>query len=514
MSNTSRQKPLVLCILDGWGVREENSDNAIALAKTPVWDSLLQTSPHTTLATHGEWVGLPEGQMGNSEVGHMTIGSGRIVFQELPRISRAIADDSLRQNPILQNCLQQLRKSGKSLHLMGLFSGGGVHAHQDHILALAKYAAEAQIKVFIHAFLDGRDTPPKSAEAIFRMLEKNWSLPENVKFATVSGRYYAMDRDNRFERINKAYDAIASADGQKAASPLAAITNSYAHEISDEFILPTIIGNYSGIENGDALLMANFRSDRARQLLSAFCDPEFKGFQRKFLPKISEFIGMVEYSEQLNNFLKTLFPAKTLTDSLGEVIAKSGLKQLRLAETEKYAHVTFFFNGGREEVFAGEERILIPSPKIATYDQKPEMSAPEVTEKLVAAINSQKFDLIVVNFANTDMVGHTGDLSAAIKAVEAVDKALGEINSAILATGGILCISADHGNAECMRDAHTGEPHTAHTVGDVPFVVSGCKRKLQLAQHGGLSDIAPTILALLDIAQPAAMTGKSLLQGT
>ncbi len=505
-----RPKPVVLCILDGWGERAESAHNAIALARTPHWDALMQECPHTQLATSGLAVGLPAGQMGNSEVGHMTIGAGRVIFQNLPRIDKAITEGGLAKHHALQKLMAAVKKSGGTCHLMGLVSDGGVHAHSEHILALARILSAAGIPVRIHAFLDGRDTPPDSAKGYMEHFLKGIAGLKDVQIATVSGRYYGMDRDNRWERTALAYQAIVQAEGAYADSPLAAIAESYKLGKTDEFVLPAVIGDYSGMKDGDALLMANFRSDRARQTLSALVDPEFKGFARGKAITFSAQVGMVEYSDALSKHLATLFPSDEPEQTLGEIVSRAGLKQLRIAETEKYAHVTFFFNGGQEAVFPGEDRILIPSPNVATYDEKPEMSAFELTDKLVEAITSGKYDLIVVNYANGDMVGHTGDEAAAIKAVEAVDKCLGRVREAVEKQGGALLITADHGNAEQMVDPTTGSPHTAHTTGPVPLIVAGAQPGAKLAA-GGLCDIAPTVLALMTLPQPKIMTGTPLL---
>lgn len=506
-------RPLVLCILDGWGHREDIHDNAIFEANTPNWDKLVKQYPHTLLATSGEAVGLPDGQMGNSEVGHMNIGSGRVVMQELPRIDHSIRTGALATNPELIQFVEALRKTGGDCHLLGLMSPGGVHAHQRHILALAGILATEGIKVHIHAITDGRDTPPSSAREYIAECEAIIADFPDVSMATVSGRYYAMDRDNRWDRVEKAYHVMVHAEGQKQPSASEAIERSYADNKTDEFILPVAIESYEGMKNGDGLIMANFRADRARQILSAFVDPDFDGFDRGELVNFAGKLGMVEYSNELNPFLRTLFPAQKLTHILGEVLSQAGKKQLRIAETEKYAHVTFFFNGGKEEVFDGEERILIPSPKVATYDLQPEMSAPELTETLVNEIKKETFDVIVVNYANTDMVGHTGIKSAAIKAVETVDTCVGKLFSAVEEAGGALLVTADHGNAEKMTDEKTKQPHTAHTTGPVPLLAAGTVVEKLSLKEGKLCDIAPTILALLGLNQPEEMSGENLLHG-
>ncbi len=510
---TSRPKPVVLAILDGWGHSDIPTDNAIAAAATPTWDYVRATYPYGTINASEGFVGLPEGQMGNSEVGHMNIGAGRVVMQDLPRIDAAIADGSLAKDPALHSFIAALKKSGGTCHLLGLISDGGVHAHQSHVAALATIVANAGVPVAIHAFTDGRDTPPQSARQYIAQLEDAIATAKQARIATVSGRYYAMDRDKRWDRVTLAYDALVDAKGHAATMAGEAIAASYAAEKFDEFILPTIINDYQGMKDGDGVLMANFRADRARQLLHALLDPAFDGFARSRIVQFAATLGMVEYSEALNAFIPAVFAPQSLNDILGEVIANAGLTQLRIAETEKYAHVTFFFNGGREEPFAGEERILIPSPKVATYDLKPEMSAPEVTDAIVDAITNDRFDVIIVNYANTDMVGHSGSLEAAAKAVAAVDQCLGRVVKAVEDKGGAMIVTADHGNAESMHDHTTGQPHTAHTLNVVPFVLVGERFRGQhpALKEGKLADIAPSLLALLGLPKPAAMTGESLI---
>lgn len=501
---------MVLCILDGWGERDEREHNAIAQANTPNWDRLRAHYLCGRLSASEQDVGLPTGQMGNSEVGHMNIGAGRVVMQDLPRIDAAIADGSLAANVQLQKFIAALQKSGGTAHLLGLLSDGGVHAHQAHIVALANILATAGIPVAIHAFLDGRDTAPQSAASYVAQVES--ALHPNGRIATITGRYYAMDRDKRWERVAQAYEAMVQAKGAAVATAQDAITQSYAAKLTDEFVLPHIVGDYAGMREGDGLLMANFRADRARQMLHALVDPAFNDFPTTRTP-FAATLGMVEYSDALNHFLPALFPQQSMEQNLGEIVANAGLKQLRIAETEKYAHVTFFFSGGREAPYAGEERILVPSPKVATYDLQPEMSAPAMTDKLVEAIESGRFDLIVVNYANTDMVGHSGDINAAKRAVEAVDGCLGRVVSAIEKVGGAMLVSADHGNAECMHDDEGGQPHTAHTLNLVPCIIVGeaymnTGRRLR---DGILADIAPTVLAMMGLEQPSAMTGRNLL---
>ncbi len=506
-------KPVVLCILDGWGLRDDGADNAVAQARTPVWTDLTDTCPTARIATSGLAVGLPDGQMGNSEVGHMNIGGGRVVMQDLPRIDRAIETGSIADTPTLKQFIAALKSSGGTCHLIGLMSPGGVHSHQDHIAALAKIVAGAGIPVAVHALLDGRDTPPKSAIDYLGKFENDIARIDGITIATVIGRYFAMDRDKRWDRVGKAYGCMVNADGHKAETPEAAVTASYDRGQTDEFVEPTAIGAYAGMTDGDGILMANFRADRAREILTALVEPNFTGFPRGRRVAFAARCGMVEYSDDLNRDLTALFPAERVVNTLGEVMAKSGLKQLRIAETEKYAHVTFFLNGGDEHQFPGEDRILVPSPKVATYDLQPEMSAPDVTEKLVQAIESGIYDLIVVNYANPDMVGHTGILSAAVKAVETIDTCLGELHDALTRVGGAMLITADHGNLEQMLDPKTRQPHTAHTTNLVPLVLVDCRASHDTVAltDGRLADIAPTVLDLMDIEQPVEMTGHSLI---
>jgi 2,3-bisphosphoglycerate-independent phosphoglycerate mutase len=512
----NRPKPVVLVILDGWGHRDARENNAIAAAHIPFWDSLLRDYPHGLINASENHVGLPAGQMGNSEVGHMNIGSGRVLMQELPRIDAAIADGTLAKNPKLGEFIRKVKTGTGVCHLLGLMSDGGVHSHQKHIVALAKTLANAGIKVWVHVFSDGRDTPPKSAQGYIEWFEKE-TRGLDVHIATVTGRYYAMDRDKRWDRIRAAYSMIVGSDEKRpehVSKTIDAIKQSYSKEKnSDEFIFPTAIGNFPGMQDGDGLLMANFRADRVREITQVLLDPDFKEFPRTKTIKFSAAAGMMEYSEKHKQWMQSLFLPQPLNAILGEIVAGAGLKQLRIAETEKYAHVTFFFNGGREKEFPGEERILVPSPKVATYDLKPEMSAPEMTEKLVGAINAEKFDFIVVNYANTDMVGHTGNIAAAKKAVEAVDTCLAHLTKAVLAKNGALLITADHGNAEMMHDHDSGQAHTAHTLSLVPvlLIADNLKGKKINIPEGKLADVAPTILQFLQLPQPAEMTGRSLL---
>ena len=505
---TTVKKPVVLCILDGWGHSDDVTHNAIKQATTPTYDRLWETCPRAWLATSGLAVGLPEGQMGNSEVGHMNLGGGRVILQDLPRIDTAITDGSLASNPALVDYIEKLKASGGAAHVMGLLSPGGVHSHQTHIAALANIITDAGVPVYIHAFLDGRDTPPRSAIPFIETFESQLTNPALAKIATIAGRYYAMDRDQRWDRVEKAYNVIAEGSHASASTAIAAIEQGYASDKNDEFILPITIGDYAGMKAGDGLLMANFRADRAREILTAFLDPAFDGFKRQQIP-FSATAGMSEYSDALSAFHTVLFPSSAVKNSLGEVLADNYIPQLRIAETEKYAHVTFFFNGGIEPLFEGEDRILVPSPDVATYDLKPEMSAHEVTDKLVEAIKSKQYGTIIVNYANPDMVGHTGVMSAAIKAVETIDGCLARLEEAVKETGAAMLVTADHGNVEMMVDNKTGQAHTAHTSFDVPVIMVNDTRKLN---DGCLADVAPTILSIMGIAQPIEMTGKNLLK--
>jgi 2,3-bisphosphoglycerate-independent phosphoglycerate mutase len=505
-----KRRPVMLVVLDGWGWREEKADNAIRQAKTPTFDRLWAAGPHAFLRTSGRDVGLPDGQMGNSEVGHLNIGAGRVVVQDLPRISDAIASGEIRRAPALTGLIDKLKQSRGTCHLIGLVSPGGVHSHQDHAVALARILTDAGVPTLVHALTDGRDTPPQAADGYLKALRA--ALPASVPIATVCGRYYAMDRDKRWERVAKAYAAIVEAEGPRFPDAQAVVADAYAKQQFDEFIIPAAIGDYAGMRDGDGVLCFNFRADRVREILTAMLDPTFSGFPRKRVVRFAAAVGMAEYSDELNKRMQTIFPPQTFPNILGEVVAVAGRKQLRMAETEKYPHVTYFLNGGREEPYAGEDRIMVPSPKVATYDLQPEMSAPELTAKAVEAVRSGKYDLIVLNYANPDMVGHTGSLPAAIKAVETVDTGLGQIADAVETSGGALLVTADHGNCELMRDPQTGGPHTAHTTNPVPLVLLGARNRALLAD-GRLADIAPTLLELMDLPKPAEMTGVSLLRG-
>jgi 2,3-bisphosphoglycerate-independent phosphoglycerate mutase len=501
----------LLCILDGWGWRPgQASDNAIAAATTPNYNRLLADCPHALLATSGGAVGLPKGQMGNSEVGHMNIGAGRVVAQDLPRIDVAIEDGSLARRPVLLALIDKAKSARRAVHVMGLLSPGGVHSHQDHIAALVKIISAASVPVFVHAFLDGRDTPPKSARGFVEKFLGDIHGLAGVRLATLSGRYFAMDRDKRWDRVQKCYEAMVDASARRFDDAAAAIDASYAEDATDEFFVPCVLGDYAGIEDGDVLLFANFRADRAREICTTLLDKGFDGFARERIVAFGAAAGLTEYSDALKPLMAAVFPPEDVRETLGEVIAEHHMKQLRIAETEKYAHVTFFLNGGREAVFEGEDRILVPSPKVATYDCKPEMSAYQVTDKLEEAILSGKYDLIVCNYANPDMVGHTGIMSAAIKAVETIDECLGRLTRALEKMGGMMLLTADHGNIEMMQDPLTHEPYTAHTTLDVPIIVFGGPKGARL-QNGRLADVAPTVLDLMGIQKPALMTGHSLL---
>lgn len=503
---------VMLCILDGWGINPCPEHNGISLAHTPVWKELLEKYPSCELEASELYVGLPSGQMGNSEVGHMTIGSGRVILQDLPRIDKAFKEDTIKNLPLFQSFVTASLQTTKTVHLLGLLSPGGVHSHQDHLINLAKLLSEQGCSVYVHAFLDGRDTPPKSAADYMQTFLAAIKPLKGVQIATFCGRYYGMDRDQRWERTERAYQVIVHGQGEKAErDPVKSILASYAQEITDEFIVPHVSLGYRGMQEGDSLMMANFRADRVRQLLTSLLDPTFNKFPRPKTVSFAATLGLTPYSEGLKKWMPILFDKQPIQMSLGETIAQADLKQLRVAETEKYAHVTFFFNGGREEVFKGEERKLIASPKVATYDLQPEMSAFEMTDFLVDQIHCQQYALMVVNYANADMVGHTGVESAVVKAIEAVDQCLGRVLRACEQTDTVFILTADHGNAEQMVDPETGQPHTSHTLNRVPFIVANAKKSLKLAQ-GGLENIAPTVLEIMGLPQPIEMTGLSLIK--
>ena len=505
------KRPVVLCILDGWGYRQEKDYNAIEKANTPNWHTWVKECPHSFIATSGLDVGLPDGQMGNSEVGHTNLGAGRVVMQDLPRIDEAIRTETIKSNPVLLDFIAKLKESKGTAHLMGLMSPGGVHSHMNHAIALARILDNNDIPVRVHAFLDGRDTPPDSARGFIAEFERKTADLTNCKMATVGGRYYGMDRDNRWERETLAYDAMTMAEGVRFDSSDEAIAASYNNGKYDEFMIPAVIGDYHGMKDGDGVLMFNYRSDRAREITEMLLNPDFTKAPRDKVIHFAAAVGMAEYSVEHKKWLKTLFPPEELVNIFGEVLAQNGKTQLRIAETEKYAHVTFFFNGGEEKMFDGEERILVPSPKVATYDLQPEMSALEVTDKLVDAINSDKFDAIIVNYANGDMVGHTGIMEAAVKAVETVDACIGRVKEAVSKMGGCMLITADHGNAEMMQDPITKAPYTAHTVGKVQAVLVCAPENVKALKDGRLADIAPTLLDIMGIKKPSQMTGESLL---
>jgi len=494
MPNSMSKKPILLCILDGFGIGDDNSDcNAVSQAKMLNYQRIINTYPHSQLQTSGLAVGLPEGQIGNSEVGHMTIGAGRVIYQDLVRINKEIADGSFIKNPQLQNLINHHLNNNSTCHLAGLVSDGGVHSHLDHLIFLANHLTQKGVRIAIHAFLDGRDVAQKSAEKYLQKLS-------NLKIATISGRYYAMDRDNKWDRIQLAFNAIINGEGQNFFECLDAIKDSYKKNITDEFILPCTIGNYDGVKPNDSLIFFNFRADRARQISEKFMASQ----------KFAKALAFTHYSDQLSNFYEILFPPQEIKNSLPEILEKNNLSQLRIAETEKYAHVTFFFSCGQEQEFDNEERILIQSPEVATYDLKPEMSAIEITQNLCQAILSDKYDFILVNYANPDMVGHSGDLSASIKACQIIDQQLAILEKNILQKNGLMIISADHGNIECMRDENN-QPHTAHTLNPVPFITICNDHHSMHLNNGNLSDIAPSILKILNITQPPEMTGKNLI---
>ncbi len=508
MSDIRKPKPVVLCILDGWGLGPTTADNAPHLAHTPNMDRLMQHCPNARLITHGRAVGLPDGQMGNSEVGHTTIGAGRVVPMDLVRIDEAVASGSLASEPALVEFVAALRASGGAAHLFGLASDGGVHSQHRHLMAAAQIIAAAGVPVWIHAIADGRDVAPTSAQTY--LAEMIAARPQGARIATLIGRYFALDRDNRWDRVARAYRAMALGQGDRhAPDALAALAAAYDLGETDEFIQPTTLGDYAGMQDGDGIFCLNFRADRAREILSALAEPGFDAFDTGPRPRLAAVLGMVGYSKAHDRFMTTVYPKQDIVNTLADWVAHHGLRQFHIAETEKYPHVTFFLNGGREPPVPGEDRYMARSPKVATYDLQPEMSAPEVTEHLLAAIRGD-YDLIVVNYANPDMVGHTGDLAAAIRACEAVDDSLGQVLGALDQAGGAMIVTADHGNCETMRDPVTGGPHTAHTTNLVPVILVGGPKHARL-RDGSLADLAPSLLQLLGLPQPAEMTGRSLI---
>ena len=508
-----KDKVTMLMILDGFGDNKNTDGNAIKLAKTPNIDKLMKKYPNTDIFTSGLHVGLPEGQMGNSEVGHTNIGAGRIVYQELTRITKSIEDGDFFSNPEFIAAIENCKKHNSKLHILGLLSNGGVHSHNRHLYGLLEMAKRRDFEdVYVHCFLDGRDTPPASAETYVAELQEKMKEKGVGKIASLSGRFYAMDRDKRWQRVQKCYDALVNGEGEKAGDPIKAIEDSYQKEVFDEFVVPTVICNgnepVAKIEENDSVIFFNFRPDRAREITRAIVDPEFDGFETKKMNLY--YVCFTSYDETMPN-VHIAFKKEPLKNTFGEVVSEAGLTQLRIAETEKYAHVTFFFNGGEEKQYPGEDRILVPSPKVETYDMKPEMSAYEVTDKVCKALENDKYDVVILNFANTDMVGHTGSLQAAIKAVEAVDECVGKIVKIIEEKKGNLLITADHGNAEQMIDYKTGEPHTAHTTNPVPIILITDNKEYKLKENGKLADLAPTMLDLMGINKPEEMTGESLL---
>lgn len=501
--------PCLLCILDGWGMGKDAKHNAIHVAKTPVFDRLIKNFPHSLLKASGEEVGLPAGQVGNSEVGHMNIGAGRIILQDLPRINDAMKK-GIEKNKILAKFIKDMQaQNSQRVHLFGLISDGGVHGHMSHVVQLVKALSKSSLKVDIHGILDGRDTPPMSAHSYMEQFLKKIEGDSSVRIATLCGRYYIMDRDRRWRRIEQAWRAIALGEGKHEDHPLTAIKKNYEENISDEFIPPIVIADYKGMQKNDGLLMSNFRADRVRQILLSLLDDEFDEFNRDSSLLLSQALGMTAYSLRLNRFIKAMLPSLAPDDTLGHVISAAGLSQIRIAETEKYAHVTYFFNGGREEPFKGEERALIASPRVATYDLEPRMAARAIANTTLTALRKQSYGLIVVNFANPDMVGHTGNLSATIQAVEHVDDCLGQIVTIAQQTNTKVIVTADHGNADLMLNEETQQPHTAHSLNLVPFIL--LDDTISLRPKGQLADIAPTILDIMNVSKPTAMNGHSLI---
>ncbi len=506
--------PVLLIILDGFGCSESRDNNAIASAHKPNWDKLWQTCPHTTINASEASVGLPGGQMCNSEVGHLNIGAGRVVYQEFTRINRAISGGNFFSNPALTQAVETARRSGKALHIMGLLSDGGVHSHETHIHAMLELAARAGVeKIYLHAFLDGRDTPPRSAQLYLQRLQDKCDQLKAGRIASIIGRYFVMDRDQRWLRVKAGYDLLAQGKAEfQAESAEAALAAAYARDENDEFVKATAIvppgAQPVRMEDGDVVVFMNFRSDRAREITRAFIEPGFDLFEREQVPQLAAYCTLTEYSKDFK--VPVAYPPEQIRNGFGETISNLGLKQLRIAETEKYAHVTFFFDGGDERIYPGEDRVLVPSPDVPTYDLKPEMSAFEVTDKLVAAIESRKFDAIICNYANADMVGHTGVMPAAVKAIETLDQCLGRVVKAMRQSGGEVLITADHGNAEMMADNNSHQAHTAHTMNRVPFLYVG--RKAHLVETGALEDVSPTLLKIMGLQQPAEMTGHPLIE--
>lgn len=516
MTIDTTKKPLVLLILDGWGHREAPEDNAIHHANTPTWDRLWREAPKTLISSSGLSVGLPEGQMGNSEVGHMSLGAGRIVYQNISRIDKAIAEGDFAENPVYITAIDAAIANNKALHIFGLLSTGGVHSHENHIHAMVNMAAQRGAKqVYVHAFLDGRDTPPRSAKQSILALDEKLQQLACGRIASIVGRFYAMDRDNRWDRVQSAYELLTEAKADyQFDSAAEALQAAYQRDENDEFVSPSVIGSEqqpsAAINDGDAVIFMNFRADRAREMTRAFTEQDFDGFTRNKTPALSHFVTTTEYAADIK--AACAFPPESLHNSFGELMASLDKTQLRIAETEKYAHVTFFFSGGREQLYQGEERVLVPSPDVKTYDLQPEMSAPEVTDKLVEAIHSGRFDVIICNYANGDMVGHTGNFEAAVKAAEAIDESVRRVTEAVLSAGGDCLITADHGNCEQMLDYESGQAHTQHTTELVPFIYVGNKPVSMQAEGGKLADVAPTMLALMALPQPAEMTGQSLIK--
>ncbi|VUD59571.1 2,3-bisphosphoglycerate-independent phosphoglycerate mutase [Thalassocella blandensis] len=513
---TDVKKPLLLIILDGFGYSETDKYNAITNAEAPTWKKLWETAPKTTIGTSGMAVGLPEGQMGNSEVGHMTLGAGRVVYQNYTRINKAIADGDFFTNPVYVDAVDKAVANNKAVHIMGLLSDGGVHSHEDHLFAMMELAVKRGAeKIYLHAFLDGRDCPPRSAEPSIVKAEQKFAELGKGQIASICGRFFAMDRDKRWNRVVQAYDLLTQGKAEfTATSALEGLKAAYERDENDEFVKATAItstGTPIKMEDGDVLIFMNFRPDRARQLTHAFVDPAFDGFEREALPTLSSFVMTTEFSADLSKLCVCAYPPEDLINSFGEVLQNADKTQLRIAETEKYAHVTFFFSGGQEDLYKGEDRILVPSPNVETYDQKPEMSAFEVTDKLVEAIESNKYDAIICNYANCDQVGHTGDYDAAIKAVEAVDTCLATVFASLKKVGGEALVTADHGNVEEMFDEQANQPHTQHTTLPVPLVYVG-ERNIKLASGGSLADIAPTMLHLMAVTQPSQMNGRNLVE--